>query len=63
MMLVRRLMRDKTCFVVAHRLSTIQHADLILVVKDGDVVERGTHRELMKMGGFYREMYDAQFAK
>ena len=60
---MRRLMRDKTCFVVAHRLSTIQHADLILVVKDGDVVERGTHRELMKMGGFYREMYDAQFAK
>ena len=60
---MRRLMRDKTCFVVAHRLSTIQHADLILVVKDGDVVERGTHKELMKMGGFYREMYDAQFAK
>ena len=60
---MRRLMRDKTCFVVAHRLSTIQHADLILVVKDGDVVERGTHRELMKMGGFYREMYDAQFSK
>ena len=60
---MRRLMKDKTCFVVAHRLSTIQHADLILVVKDGDVVERGTHRELMKMGGFYREMYDAQFAK
>ncbi|MBE5776117.1 MAG: ABC transporter ATP-binding protein [Clostridiales bacterium] len=60
---MRRLMKDKTCFVVAHRLSTIQHADLILVVKDGDVVERGTHRELMKKGGFYREMYDAQFAK
>ena len=55
-------MKDKTCFVVAHRLSTIKNADLILVVKDGNVIERGTHRELMRLGGFYRELYDAQFA-
>ena len=59
---MRRLMQDKTCFVVAHRLSTIKNADLILVVRDGNVIERGTHRELMKQGGFYRELYDAQFA-
>lgn len=59
---MRRLMKDKTCFVVAHRLSTIRHADLILVVRDGNVVERGTHRELMRMNGFYRELYDAQFS-
>ena len=58
---MRRLMRDKTCFVVAHRLSTIKNADLILVVRDGNVVESGTHKELMAKGGFYREMYDAQF--
>lgn len=59
---MRRLMKDKTCFVVAHRLSTIKNADLILVVRDGNVVESGTHRELMQRGGFYREMYDAQFS-
>ena len=54
-------MRDKTCFVVAHRLSTIRNADLILVVNDGNVIERGTHQELMRLKGFYRELYDAQF--
>ena len=58
---MRKLMQDKTCFVVAHRLSTIQHADMILVVRDGNIVERGTHRELMEARGFYRELYDAQF--
>ena len=58
---MRQLMRDKTCFGVAHRLSTIRNADLILVVKDGNVIERGTHQELMRLKGFYRELYDAQF--
>ena len=58
---MRRLMENKTCFVVAHRLSTIRGADLILVVRDGNVVESGTHEELMKKRGFYRELYEAQF--
>ena len=58
---MRRLMQNKTCFVVAHRLSTILDADLILVVKDGEIVQRGTHREMMQEGGFYRELYNAQF--
>lgn len=58
---MRRLMRDKTCFIVAHRLSTIKNADKILVVKDGNVVESGTHEELMTINGFYRELYNAQF--
>lgn len=58
---MRELMQDKTCFVVAHRLSTIRNADLILVVQDGNVVESGTHEELMARHGFYRELYDAQF--
>lgn len=58
---MRRLMCDKTCFVIAHRLSTIQHADRILVVDHGDVVEQGTHESLMKKGGFYCRLYNAQF--
>ncbi|MBQ7486990.1 MAG: ABC transporter ATP-binding protein [Clostridia bacterium] len=58
---MRDLMRDKTCFVIAHRLSTIQHADLILVVNQGDVVEQGTHAELMAARGFYYSLYRAQF--
>ncbi len=56
-----RLMQGKTCFVIAHRLSTIRNADLILVVKDGDIVERGKHEELLEKGGFYSEIYRAQF--
>ena len=56
-----RLMKGKTCFVIAHRLSTIRGADLILVVRDGDIVERGKHYELLKKGGFYSEIYRAQF--
>lgn len=58
---MRRLMEGKTCFVIAHRLSTIENADLILVVNDGEVVEQGTHRELMERGGAYSRLYRAQF--
>lgn len=58
---MRQLMQDKTCFVIAHRLSTIQDADWILVVDQGDVVEQGTHDDLMKAGGNYWQMYQAQF--
>lgn len=59
---MRKLMSDKTCFVIAHRLSTIQNADMILVLRDGDVVERGTHGSLMSEDTFYRQLYEAQFA-
>lgn len=59
---MRKLMENKTCFVIAHRLSTIQNADTILVVKDGEVVEQGTHESLMEQRGFYCSLYEAQFA-
>lgn len=55
------LMRGRTCFVVAHRLSTIQSADVILVMNAGHIVEQGTHAELIKKGGFYKQLYEAQF--
>jgi ATP-binding cassette subfamily B protein len=56
------LMENKTTFVIAHRLSTIQNADMILVVKDGDIIEQGHHRELIEKQGFYYELYQSQFA-
>ena len=59
---MRELMQGKTCFVVAHRLSTVRSADRILVVREGNVVESGTHPELMARKGFYWELYQAQFA-
>ncbi len=55
------LTKGRTSFVIAHRLSTIKNADLILVMKDGDVIESGTHDELMRRGGFYAELYNSQF--
>ncbi len=58
-----RLMQGRTCFVVAHRLSTIQTADNILVMKAGKIVEQGTHKQLLEKGGFYRDLYEAQFAE
>ncbi len=59
---MRALMADKTCFVIAHRLSTIRNADMILVVRDGEIVERGTHETLMAQDTFYKQLYNAQFA-
>lgn len=56
-----QLMKNKTCFVIAHRLSTIQNADNILVLDHGDIVEQGTHDDLMARGGFYKKLYQAQF--
>lgn len=55
------LMEGRTSFVIAHRLSTIRDADLILVMKDGDIIEQGNHEELMKKGGFYADLYNSQF--
>lgn len=57
------LMKGRTSFVIAHRLSTIRDADLILVMKDGDIYEQGNHEELMAKGGFYAELYNSQFEK
>ena len=57
------LMKGRTSFVIAHRLSTIRDADLILVMKDGDIIEQGNHDELMKKGGFYANLYNSQFEK
>lgn len=56
-------MEGRTSFVIAHRLSTIKDADLILVMKDGDIVEQGNHEELLKKNGFYANLYNSQFEK
>ncbi len=58
-----RMMMGRTSFVVAHRLSTIKNSDIILVMKNGNIIEQGSHTELLAKGGFYRELYDSQFAK
>ena len=55
------LMEGRTSFIIAHRLSTIKNADLILVMKDGDIIEQGSHEELLNVGGFYADLYNSQF--
>ena len=56
------MMRGRTSFIVAHRLSTIREADVILVMKDGHIVEQGKHEELLQKQGFYAKLYQSQFA-
>ncbi len=56
-------MKGRTSFVIAHRLSTIKDADVILVMKDGDIIEQGNHEELLAMNGFYANLYNSQFEK
>jgi ATP-binding cassette subfamily B protein len=58
-----KLLAGRTSFIIAHRLSTVRNADLILVLKDGDICERGTHNELLKHGEFYAELYNIQFER
>ena len=57
------MMKDKTSFIVAHRLSTIRNADKIIVMKDGHIIEQGNHEELLELKGFYHELYNSQFAR
>ena len=56
-----KMMKGRTSFVVAHRLSTIKESDVILVMKDGNIIEQGNHEELLKKGGFYHTLYHSQF--
>jgi len=56
-----KLMENRTSFVVAHRLSTIKNADIILVMKDGHIIEQGNHESLIKQGGFYKKLYMSQY--
>lgn len=58
-----RVMEGRTSFVIAHRLSTIREADLILVMKQGEIIEKGTHHELLEQGGFYEKLYNSQFVE
>jgi ATP-binding cassette subfamily B protein len=60
---MNNMMKGRTSFVIAHRLSTIKNADLILVMTDGNIVEKGTHAELISKDGFYAELYNSQFSK
>ena len=60
---MNNLMKGRTSFVIAHRLSTIRDADVILVMKDGDIAEQGTHEELLAKDGFYAQLYNSQFEK
>ena len=56
-----KMMEGRTSFIVAHRLSTIKEADTILVMKDGNIIEQGSHEELLAQGGFYKNLYESQF--
>ncbi len=58
---LNRLLKGRTSFVIAHRLSTVRKADQVLVISEGDIVERGTHGELLDKGGLYAELYQRQF--
>ena len=60
---MQNIMKGRTSFVIAHRLSTIRNADLILVMRDGNIVEQGTHHELLEKKGYYEQLYHAQFAE
>lgn len=57
-----KLMNGRTSFIIAHRLSTIKNSDVILVMKHGNIIEQGSHDQLMEKGGFYSELYNSQFA-
>ena len=58
---MNNLMKGRTSFVIAHRLSTIKDADVILVMRDGDIIEQGNHEDLLRKGGFYADLYNSQF--
>jgi ATP-binding cassette subfamily B protein len=60
---MENLMKNRTSFVIAHRLSTIKNADLILVMRDGNIVEQGTHNQLLTANGFYATLYNSQFSE
>ena len=60
-MAMDNLMHGRTSFIIAHRLSTIKNADLILVMKEGDIIEQGNHEQLLAAGGFYADLYNSQF--
>jgi len=60
---IDHLLRDRTSFLIAHRLSTIRKADMILVVRDGKIVEQGTHQSLLRAHGYYHDLYSKQFAE